>query len=238
MATGAQAQLPAAWRELIIEALAPFEPRTIMVFGSRARGFAHDGSDVDLLVVLDHVEDPGEAALAMRRALSAAQFAKDVVATDTAKLARRGDAIGSVYRRALREGAVIYGVDDRDAKTWLRYAQEDLDAATAFAEGRGFAPRVACYHAQQAAEKALKAVLVADGREPVLTHDLRVLADLVPSTRRVAGVEADLGALSQWNVRGRYPGDWGEATEADAHAAIESARAVVEAAQEDLVDSR
>ena len=125
-------------------------------------------------------------------------------------------------------------MDDRDAQTWLRYAEEDLEAAEAFSGRPGFAPRVACYQAQQAAEKALKAVLVAEGRDPVLTHHLRVLQDLVAPGTRVASLNVDLDALSRWHIQGRYPGDWGEATRDDALAAIGVARSVVEAAREDV----
>lgn len=47
-----------------------------------------------------------------------------------------------------------------EARRWLRYAQEDLVAAEAMVGQPKMAPRHACWLAQQAAEKALKAVLV------------------------------------------------------------------------------
>ena len=192
-------QLPDAWRELVVERLAPFRPLKIFVFGSRARGGARAHSDVDLLVVLERVEDGRDIETELRRALDGAPFAKDVVVATPELLAERGDAAGFVYRRVLREGAVIYGVDDRDAETRLRYAEEDLQAAEAFAERQGFAPRVACYHAQQAAEKALKA-LVGEGRDVVLTHDLRVVHDLLAPGTSAARVDVDLGWLSKWHI--------------------------------------
>jgi HEPN domain-containing protein len=37
-----------------------------------------------------------------------------------------------------------------------------------------------CFHAQQAAEKALKAVLIAKGIPPPKTHNIRILLDLLP----------------------------------------------------------
>jgi HEPN domain-containing protein len=223
--------LPDEWRRLVIERLAPFHPEKIIVFGSRARGEGRRDSDVDLLVVVDDVDGRREE---VRRALGGLPFAKDVVLATPETMKRRGDAVGTVYRRALREGAIIYGVDDRDAQTWLRYAEEDLEAAEAFSARPGFAPRVACYHAQQAAEKALKAVLVAEGRDPILTHDLHVLHDLVAPETRTAAITVDLDALSRWHIQGRYPGDWSEATPEDARAAIGAARSVVEAAREDV----
>jgi HEPN domain-containing protein len=222
-------QLSDEWRRLVIERLAPFEPEKIIVFGSRGRGDAREESDVDLLVVLDDAD-----GRELGRALDGVPFANDVVMATPATMERRGDAVGTVYRRALREGAIIYGVDDRDAQTWLRYAEEDLEAAETFSARPGFAPRVACYHAQQAAERAFKALLVAEGREPVLTHDLRVLRDLVAPASQAAAVDVDLAGLSAWNIKGRYPGDWSEATTDDAREAVRAAREIVEAAREDV----
>jgi HEPN domain-containing protein len=224
-------QLPDEWRRLVVERLAPFKPEKIIVFGSRARGDAREESDVDLLVVLDDADGRGRE---LSRALDGVPFANDVLMATPETMERRGDAVGTVYRRALREGAIIYGVDDRDAQTWLRYAEEDLDAAETFSARRGFAPRVACYHAQQAAEKAFKALLVAERREPVLTHDLRVLRDLVAPSSQAAAVDVDLAGLSGWNIKGRYPGDWSEATTDDAREAIRAAREIVEAARKDV----
>ena len=232
----ADVQLPDAWRKLVVERLAPFRPLKIFVFGSRARGGAREHSDVDLLVVLERVENGRDVEDQLRRTLDGAPFAKDVIVATPELLAERGDAVGFIYRRVMREGAVIFGVDDRDAKTWLRYAEEDLQAAEAFAGRQGFAPRVACYHAQQAAEKALKAVLVGEGHEVVLTHDLRVLRDLLPPGARAADIDVDLSGLSKWHIHGRYPGAWGEATHDDAQAAVKAARAIVEAARADLAE--
>jgi uncharacterized protein len=227
------AVLPDEWRRLVIERLAPFEPEKIIVFGSRARGEARPDSDVDLLVVLDGVEDGRDREVELLGALGGVPFAKDVVVATPEVLSRRGDAVGTVYRRALREGMVIYGVDDRDAETWLRYAEEDLQMAERTARGRGFAPRWACFLAQQAAEKALKAVLVAQRIDFPPTHDLERLHDLTASAR-VTKLDIDLRGLSRWSTRGRYPGDWGDATQANARDAIAAARSVVEAAREDV----
>src|ERR671925_1008299 len=152
----AEAALPDEWRKAIVERLAPFDPVSVFVFGSRGRGDAGQDSDVDLLVVVDHLEDGWTTTLELRRALAGLPFAKDVVAADRSTLARRGDAIGTVYRQALREGAVIYGVDERDSTTRLRYAEEDLSAAEQMVGRRGFAPRWGCFLAQQSAEKAIR----------------------------------------------------------------------------------
>jgi len=47
-----------------------------------------------------------------------------------------------------------------EVQRWLRYAKEDLVAAEAVVGQQQMVPRHACWLAQQAAEKALKAILV------------------------------------------------------------------------------
>ena len=54
---------------------------------------------------------------------------------------------------------------------WMAYALGDLDAAR-MRRGRRQRPRIVAFHAQQAAEKALKAALILSGIRPDRTHDL------------------------------------------------------------------
>jgi len=111
-----------------------------------------------------------------------------------------------------------------EARRWLTYAEEDLAAARALSGGG--APRHVCWLAQQAAEKALKAVLVFLQIDFPFWHDLDALRNLIPDGWSVKEEYPDLAELTQWAVESRYPGDWPEATEADAGAAIEQAGAV------------
>ena len=85
-----------------------FDPDCIVLFGSRARGDARADSDVDLLVVLPHVEDARKAAVEIRRVLSDLPVSKDVIVSTRDEMARRGDMIGSILRPAIREGKVLY----------------------------------------------------------------------------------------------------------------------------------
>ena len=47
-----------------------------------------------------------------------------------------------------------------EADRWIEYAKSDLDAAHALLQSGDFFPRQICFLAQQAGEKALKAILI------------------------------------------------------------------------------
>ena len=85
-----------------------FDPLRIILFGSWARGDARPDSDIDLLVVLPHVENKRRAAVEILRALNGLPLSKDVVVTTPEEIAARGNVIGDVLRPALREGRVVY----------------------------------------------------------------------------------------------------------------------------------
>ncbi|MEW6400091.1 MAG: HEPN domain-containing protein [Bacillota bacterium] len=61
-----------------------------------------------------------------------------------------------------------------EVRRWLTYAQEDLTAARRLAHDEDVAPRQACWLAQQAAEKALKAALCSAQVDFPRTHNLAV----------------------------------------------------------------
>lgn len=72
-----------------------------------------------------------------------------------------------------------------------------------------------CFHAQQCAEKYLKARLQDAGIQFGKTHDLPALLDMLPPVEPAWGATlSDLQTLSTYAVAYRYPGD--SAGEADA----------------------
>ncbi len=131
-------------------------------------------------------------------------------------------------------------VDDAEelAEEWLHFGRDDLKSAARMLEDPGYhQPRQVCFSAQQAAEKAIKAVCVADQIRFPFTHDLQELTDLLDPQRHVARVPGDLADLSQWAGEQRYPGE-DEAEWKDAEWAVELARLVVDAAGEDVEAAR
>ena len=94
--------------EMVQVIVRDFHPLRVILFGSHARGDAGPDSDVDLLVVLPHVENKREAAIDMLESLADAPTAKDIVVTTPEEIERWGDLVGTILRPALREGRILY----------------------------------------------------------------------------------------------------------------------------------
>lgn len=110
---------------------------------------------------------------------------------------------------------------------WLRKAEHDLLNIRNNLAADETPWDTVCYHAQQAAEKTLKAFLVFHGHPSPRTHDLvALLARCVPFAPDLADLEADCRNLTAFAVGARYPDDLFEPTEADARAMDAAARRV------------
>jgi HEPN domain-containing protein len=118
----------------------------------------------------------------------------------------------------------------REAWRWLRLAREDQAAAIHLAAADDLPYRLACLLAQQAAEKAIKAVLVAEDVDPPKLHDLRRLLERCSSPIMSELNEPTLEDLSRWSIAGRYPADVDEGTAGDAAACLDTAARVLERA--------
>jgi HEPN domain-containing protein len=94
-------------------------------------------------------------------------------------------------------------------------------------------PRTSCFHAQQAAEKSIKAIFVFLQVDFPFTHDLNRLRDLLPGEWTIKE-RAALVELSIWAAEPRYPGDVTEGSRQDAEQAVRQARDIYEMTLEDL----
>jgi HEPN domain-containing protein len=120
------------------------------------------------------------------------------------------------------------------ARRWLRWAQEDLVLAEHSAADVDLVPRGACVWAHQAAEKALKALLVHHNIDPPKLHDLDRLVQRLPSDEGLELSAIELPELTRWAIEGRYPGDLDEANATDAVRAVAIAKQVLEVVVETL----
>ena len=123
---------------------------------------------------------------------------------------------------------------EEPSRRWLRWANEDLVAAEHSAADAEIAPRVACGLAQQAAEKAVKALLVASDMDPPKSHNLLRLARMLSVEQARLLLEVDLEELTRWAIEGRYPEDLDEATSTDATRAVGLARQITTLAHQIL----
>lgn len=114
------------------------------------------------------------------------------------------------------------------SEKWLKHAQSDLHyAMLGYDESSILAVHV-CFHAQQAVEKAIKAVLLHHHMDFPLVHDLDELIEIA----RKGGLEippflVDVDLLTPYAVETRYPADWDEITELDVDLAISLAKRVL-----------
>lgn len=119
------------------------------------------------------------------------------------------------------------------AADWLDFARGDLAAARVLL-GADVPLRAAAWHAQQTAEKALKAVLVAGGEPVPRTHDLLDLAARVGAAVPGLPPTRALADLTFHAVQPRYPDDLADVDEADARRALATAEVVVAAVDHSL----
>ena len=119
-------------------------------------------------------------------------------------------------------------------RAWFEQAEADLRAASLCASGG--AHEWACFQAQQAGEKALKALLYGRGVTATITHSLRRLVrerEAFDETFRDLGEAARL--LDQQYIATRFPTDLDKELpptryyeKGDADACLQSARSILE----------
>ena len=124
---------------------------------------------------------------------------------------------------------------NEEATRWLDFAQEDLRMAE-LAMGEGLWNQV-CFHAQQCAEKAAKALIAARGLVPPRTHKLADLLFIL-GEEIFPWLADDLRSLDRFYIPTRYPDALpgslpsGLPLEKDAQEALAVARKVIESIEQ------
>ena len=97
--------------------------------------------------------------------------------------------------------------DRNEAQKWMSQAQEDLKAAACLFQNAHYS--FTCFHCQQAVEKALKAVLFAEGRlknSDLEAHDLLTLAYRVSGIdERFQVIPNMVASMHEYYIKTRYP---------------------------------
>jgi HEPN domain-containing protein len=113
-------------------------------------------------------------------------------------------------------------------QAWLAHAQSDLQLARLASTQAAILAEQVCFHAQQACEKAFKAVLLAKRIPFPLTHDLEALLELAQGGGiTLPAALKEIGAVSPYAVEARYPGQAEDITTSDVAEAIHLAEAVL-----------
>ena len=114
---------------------------------------------------------------------------------------------------------------------WLQYARDDLLSAEALMEAG--IHNMVCFHSQQVAEKALKAVIAFYNQDILRTHNLLRLYKICEELQSEKLVIEDdwLIFLNDVYIDSRYPADFGllpggQPDRNDASRALEYARAI------------
>ncbi len=117
---------------------------------------------------------------------------------------------------------------------WTNFAEEDLRLAKHSLTLASNCPfRLTAYHAQQCAEKYLKAFLVYNQIDFPYTHSLTRLLELTSKSLKRDKLE-EVGTLSVYAITTRYPGEDEEVSKEDAEEAIRLAEIVKKRIQEEF----
>jgi len=111
---------------------------------------------------------------------------------------------------------------------WMRKGENDLKTARLVLASENGPLDTVCFHAQQLAEKSLKALLTHRGIRFSKTHSLQLLLDLlsVPDFEKYR--EACI-LLSGYAIEARYPGDYTDPEREEAEEAVIMASDIYEA---------
>ena len=91
------------------------------------------------------------------------------------------------------------------AEDFIRMAEEDYNALQDLKYFDFRSTNAACYHAQQYAEKMIKAKLIMMGKRPLHTHNLILLLEDFDDSEELELAREYAGLLTDYEVHTRYP---------------------------------
>jgi HEPN domain-containing protein len=116
---------------------------------------------------------------------------------------------------------------------WLRHAHSDLGLAGA-RDSQDVLLETLCFHAQQDAEKALKALLVYKGIAVPKTHNIRTLLDILSSDVSIPKNLEEAAILTNYAVTSCYPGEYEQIGDDEYIEAIRLAKNVIRWVEEQI----
>jgi HEPN domain-containing protein len=116
---------------------------------------------------------------------------------------------------------------------WIKKAESDLKSARILLASGESCMDTVCFHAQQTAEKCLKALLTESGTPFRKIHDLDILLQLTGDAE-MQPYRQGCVMLSTYAVEARYPGDYVEPEQEEATEAVRIASMIYELAKKKL----
>lgn len=110
---------------------------------------------------------------------------------------------------------------------WLRFAQDDLEAAEYLTGMHAKKLEIICYHCQQCAEKSLKSLYAFQDIEIPRSHDFQVLTSGLTPVYAFDRLDSEFATLQPFAVAVRYPFEI-ELVSGDDGRAIRSARLILD----------
>lgn len=109
-------------------------------------------------------------------------------------------------------------------QAWLSHAQSDLELARLGHSSKDVLAAQICFHAQQATEKAIKAVFLSRQIDFPLTHDIEQLIEIAEQHKVDLTSEIrNAGTLTPYAVETRYPGSEQVINETEVREAVQLA---------------
>ena len=128
-------------------------------------------------------------------------------------------------------------IDLEEARELLVAADRDLSALRGMADPLVFADEIAGFHAQQAAEKFLKAWLVLQGESYPYTHNLARLLRLLQEKETTAARFRELNEYTAYAVQFRYETFESESVPIDRQEAVRRLEALRRQVRQRLPDA-
>jgi HEPN domain-containing protein len=119
---------------------------------------------------------------------------------------------------------------EEEGRRWIAEAKRDLDAAKILRDSKHF--NLACFHAQQAAEKGVKAFLYSQDIQNVWGHSVaNLLDDAVDYCSALQSLRSDGASLDKFYIPTRYPNGLPGGLPSDAYTFSEAKEAIDKAAK-------